>query len=205
MPYLDQELVDHILSLPDTAIVKDGWSRWILRAALKGTLASGPEALAGAFVMSDELGQLGLGHTSDYGGEVSAMGDDLPAVALGTGLWPAAIAAGSTHTCALLTDGAVKCWGQNYHGELGLGDTATRGDEAGEMGDSLPAVALPPLRSVARLEAALADLPLEYREVVVLKDIHELSYQEIHEILGLPITTKDRCIRATCLVLAMPD
>jgi asparagine synthase (glutamine-hydrolysing) len=38
VPYLDQELVDHILSLPDTAIVHEGWSRWILRAALKGTL-----------------------------------------------------------------------------------------------------------------------------------------------------------------------
>ena len=38
MPYLDQELVDHILSLPEDAIVRHGWSRWILRAALKGTL-----------------------------------------------------------------------------------------------------------------------------------------------------------------------
>jgi asparagine synthase (glutamine-hydrolysing) len=38
VPYLDQELVDHILSLPDDAIIRHGWSRWILRAALKGTL-----------------------------------------------------------------------------------------------------------------------------------------------------------------------
>ena len=38
VPYLDQEFVDHILSLPDDAIIRDGWSRWILRAALKGTL-----------------------------------------------------------------------------------------------------------------------------------------------------------------------
>ena len=38
VPYLDQELVDHILSLPEDAIVRHGWSRWILRAALKGTL-----------------------------------------------------------------------------------------------------------------------------------------------------------------------
>lgn len=38
VPYLDQELVDHILSLPEHAIVRHGWSRWILRAALKGTL-----------------------------------------------------------------------------------------------------------------------------------------------------------------------
>jgi asparagine synthase (glutamine-hydrolysing) len=38
VPYLDQELVDHILRLPEDAIVRHGWSRWILRAALKGTL-----------------------------------------------------------------------------------------------------------------------------------------------------------------------
>ena len=38
VPYLDQELVEYVLSLPDTAIIKNGWSRWILRAGLKGTL-----------------------------------------------------------------------------------------------------------------------------------------------------------------------
>ncbi|EYF01852.1 BNR repeat domain protein [Chondromyces apiculatus DSM 436] len=36
----------------------------------------------------------------------------------------------------------MKCWGGNAYGELGLGDTARRGDSAGEMGDSLPAVDL---------------------------------------------------------------
>ena len=38
VPYLDQELVEHILRLPSHAIVRGGWSRWILREALKGTL-----------------------------------------------------------------------------------------------------------------------------------------------------------------------
>ena len=38
VPYLDQELVAHILRLPSDAIIRDGWSRWILREALKGTL-----------------------------------------------------------------------------------------------------------------------------------------------------------------------
>jgi asparagine synthase (glutamine-hydrolysing) len=38
VPYLDQELVEHILRLPSDAIVRGGWSRWILREALKGTL-----------------------------------------------------------------------------------------------------------------------------------------------------------------------
>jgi asparagine synthase (glutamine-hydrolysing) len=38
VPYLDQELVEWILRLPSDVIIRDGWSRWILRTGLKGVL-----------------------------------------------------------------------------------------------------------------------------------------------------------------------
>ncbi len=87
-------------------------------------------------------GQLGLGDIADRGDQPGEMGDALPTVGLGTDHTAAAIAAGASHTCALLDDGTVKCWGLNTNGQLGLGDQQARGDAGGEMGDALPTVAL---------------------------------------------------------------
>ncbi len=91
---------------------------------------------------ANDAGQLGLGDTRNRGDMPGQMGDALPAVDLGTGRTAVAVAAGADHTCAVLDDGAVKCWGFNLYGELGLGDRADRGDRAGEMGDALRAVDL---------------------------------------------------------------
>src|SRR5205823_3943102 len=98
-------------------------------------------------------GQLGLGDTVDRGDGAGEMGDSLPAVDLGTGRTAVAISAGDFFTCALLDNASVKCWGANSEGQLGLGDTSARGDDPGEMGDSLPAVDLGTGRTAVAIDS----------------------------------------------------
>jgi RNA polymerase sigma-70 factor (ECF subfamily) len=54
------------------------------------------------------------------------------------------------------------------------------------------------------LETALLQLPTKYREVLILKDAEDLSYEEIRSILQLPITTlKIRVIRGRARLRAL--
>ena len=98
-------------------------------------------------------GQLGLGDTANRGDAAGEMGNNLPAVDLGAGRTAKTVVAASLHTCALLDDDSVKCWGRNDDGELGLGDTSNRGDAAGEMGNALPAIDLGTGRTATRIAA----------------------------------------------------
>jgi len=65
----------------------------------------------------NRLGQLGLGHTKAWGDE---LGEVPERVELDGPV--SAIAAGESHTCALLYGGEVRCWGSNAVGQLGHGD-----------------------------------------------------------------------------------
>ena len=44
----------------------------------------------------------------------------------GTGLYPVKVATGGHHSCAILNDGTVSCWGYNNHGQLGDGTQISR-------------------------------------------------------------------------------
>lgn len=114
-----------------------GYGRWTHACAL---LSTGRVKCWG----TNGYGELGLGDTKSRGKVTAEMGATLPAVNLGTGRTAKQIAVGCSHNCAILDDGSVKCWGENWFGKLGIGEEVTlnRGDAPGEMGDALPAVNL---------------------------------------------------------------
>ncbi|MDQ6750756.1 MAG: hypothetical protein M3Z33_08405 [Actinomycetota bacterium] len=71
-------------------------------------------------------GQLGYANTASIG-DTEAPSAAGP-VNLGLGRTAVAISAGARHTCALLDEGSVRCWGDNSVGELGYGNTDNVGD-----------------------------------------------------------------------------
>lgn len=76
-------------------------------------------------------GQLGLNLSSS-----TRVGDGTAPSIIAAGDVPvggdvAAISAGGFHTCALLTNGKVRCWGQGTDGELGFNNTADVGLDTG--------------------------------------------------------------------------
>jgi alpha-tubulin suppressor-like RCC1 family protein len=73
------------------------------------------------------VGALGLG-------EPVIVGDDetpgsLEPVDLGAEATVAAVHAGGNHTCVMLQDGTVRCWGQGLYGQLGYGNHDAIGDD----------------------------------------------------------------------------
>ena len=60
-----------------------------------------------------------------------------------------------------------------------------------------PEAALTRAEGTARLDTALAALPAELRECLVLRELEEMSYKEIAEVVGVPIgTVMSRLFRA---------
>ncbi len=71
-------------------------------------------------------GRLGYGNENTIG-DVGTP-DTAGPVRLGPGRTAAAISAGEAHTCALLDDGNVRCWGLGASGRLGYGNPHNVGD-----------------------------------------------------------------------------
>jgi cysteine-rich repeat protein len=74
---------------------------------------------------NNQFGQLGYGRTDN-------LADNEPVTSfgyVGVGDLAVRIAAGGDHTCAILQNGALRCWGRNDFGQLGHGNTQNLGDD----------------------------------------------------------------------------
>ena len=85
-------------------------------------------------------GQLGNGATSDKSTPTLTS-------SLGTGRTAVAISSGASHTCAILDNGSVSCWGRGYYGQLGSGSQGSAADKTiptltSSLGTGRTAVAL---------------------------------------------------------------
>ena len=82
-------------------------------------------------------GQLGNGGTSNKNSPT-------PTSSLGTGRTAIALSSGDFHTCAILDNGDVSCWGRGYYGQLGNGGTSNKNSPTptSSLGAGRTAVAL---------------------------------------------------------------
>ena len=67
-------------------------------------------------------GQLGIGGINNRGDNDNEMGSSLPFVNLGSGRSAVQVALCDSHTCAILDNGDIKCWGAGSNGRLGYGN-----------------------------------------------------------------------------------
>ncbi|HEV2671160.1 MAG TPA: sigma-70 family RNA polymerase sigma factor [Gemmatimonadales bacterium] len=79
----------------------------------------------------------------------------------------------------------VHTWRQRRHPESG-GTVFDEEQHSERIAADDPALALDRKETRERLREALAQLPDEFREVIVLRDIQELSYKEISDVIGVP-------------------
>lgn len=106
---------------------------------------------------SGAQGQLGYGSTDSVGDdETPAEAGDVP-----LGGTAVAVSAGGSHTCAVMSTGAVRCWGARFHGQLGYGspyaypiDEVRTPEESGDvpLGGTAVAVSAGVLHTCALLD-----------------------------------------------------
>ena len=94
-------------------------------------LSSGIAALAASTETTCALTILGSmkcwgGNSVGQYGNNSAISNSAPVDINNISFVATAIAAGNAHTCAILGDGTIKCWGSNANGKLGGTDVARR-------------------------------------------------------------------------------
>ncbi len=82
-------------------------------------------------------GQLGYNHKNNIGDKVNSISTLVSVNLLGQAV--KSVSLGQNHTCVLLMNNKIKCWGYNAQGQLGLESKINQGDDPNEM-ENLPYV-----------------------------------------------------------------
>lgn len=90
-----------------------------------------------------EYGATGYAATDDLGDVFGEQLADLPMVDVGGPV--SALAAGNHYTCAVMQDGALRCWGSNAFGKLGLGVGLDESAQPIHIGDDEPPSSVEPI------------------------------------------------------------
>jgi len=116
-------------------------------------LSEGNEVITWGY---NNQGQLGIESVDYIGNEIGEMGKNLLPINLGSGQIPYKIISSISSSCTLMiNEQDMKCWGRNTEGQLGYGDTSTRGDSANSMGSYLEFVPLPPGITVSKIRSGM--------------------------------------------------
>ncbi len=113
------------------------------------------------------LGNDGTDSIGDTAGETPA---SVPPVNLGPGRTARAITVGFSHTCALLDDGTLRCWGFGGSGRLGYGNENSVGDDPSRSVAGAGPVPVP-----APVAPTLADLTLGVTPGVVQMSVGDAT------------------------------
>ena len=89
-------------------------------------------------------GELGVGNNHHVGDNPNEMGENQAFTDLGSNQTAVDIDAGTSHVCAVMANGEVKCWGQENNYQLGGYRSSNIGDQPNEMGDSFSGALSPP-------------------------------------------------------------
>lgn len=119
--------------------------------------------------------QLGYGDNNHRGDVGTEMGNNLLLIDLGTESKVKNLVLGNWHTCALLVNDALKCFGSGFYGQLGSGSTSA----ISATGNSMPLVSVDSGKTVKLMAAGVSSSCIAYDDMTSMKCFGYNNYGQL--------------------------